>query len=91
MPKHPPRRGPTVRSINDLYQAGMVAVRRATRSPSEAPTSSSGSRPRKGAPTSVPSLSDEGDEVQQESDEGECDNPPRKIPYYRLRPIHFGH
>jgi hypothetical protein len=21
----------------------------------------------------------------------ECDNPPRKIPYYRLRPIHFGH
>jgi hypothetical protein len=23
--------------------------------------------------------------------EPECDNPPRKIPYYRLRPIHFGH
>jgi hypothetical protein len=22
---------------------------------------------------------------------GGCDNPPRKIPYYRLRPIHFGH
>jgi hypothetical protein len=22
---------------------------------------------------------------------GYCDNPPRKIPYYRLRPIHFGH
>jgi hypothetical protein len=22
---------------------------------------------------------------------GWCDNPPRKIPYYRLRPIHFGH
>jgi hypothetical protein len=21
---------------------------------------------------------------------GPCDNPPRKIPYYRLRPIHFG-
>jgi hypothetical protein len=20
-----------------------------------------------------------------------CDNPPRKIPYYRLRLIHFGH
>jgi hypothetical protein len=20
-----------------------------------------------------------------------CDNPPRKIPYYRLKPIHFGH
>jgi hypothetical protein len=20
-----------------------------------------------------------------------CDNPPRKIPYYRLRPILFGH
>jgi hypothetical protein len=20
-----------------------------------------------------------------------CDNPPREIPYYRLRPIHFGH
>jgi hypothetical protein len=20
-----------------------------------------------------------------------CDNPPRKIPYYRLEPIHFGH
>jgi hypothetical protein len=20
-----------------------------------------------------------------------CDNPPRKIPYYRLRPTHFGH
>jgi hypothetical protein len=24
-------------------------------------------------------------------EEEECDNPPRKIPYYRLRPIHFGH
>jgi hypothetical protein len=23
--------------------------------------------------------------------EAACDNPPRKIPYYRLRPIHFGH
>jgi hypothetical protein len=22
---------------------------------------------------------------------GLCDNPPRKIPYYRLRLIHFGH
>jgi hypothetical protein len=22
---------------------------------------------------------------------GRCDNPPRKIPYYRLRPFHFGH
>jgi hypothetical protein len=22
---------------------------------------------------------------------GMCDNPPKKIPYYRLRPIHFGH
>jgi chromosome segregation ATPase len=22
---------------------------------------------------------------------GECDNPPRKIPYYRRKPIHFGH
>jgi hypothetical protein len=22
---------------------------------------------------------------------GECDNPPRKIPYYRLKPIYFGH
>jgi hypothetical protein len=21
----------------------------------------------------------------------DCDNPPRKIPNYRLRPIHFGH
>jgi hypothetical protein len=21
----------------------------------------------------------------------DCDNPPRKVPYYRLRPIHFGH
>jgi hypothetical protein len=20
-----------------------------------------------------------------------CDNPPRKIPYHRLKPIHFGH
>jgi hypothetical protein len=20
-----------------------------------------------------------------------CDNPPRKIPYYRLKPIHYGH
>jgi hypothetical protein len=20
-----------------------------------------------------------------------CDNPPRKIPYHRLNPIHFGH
>jgi hypothetical protein len=20
-----------------------------------------------------------------------CDNPPREIPYYRLKPIHFGH
>jgi hypothetical protein len=25
------------------------------------------------------------------ADLGRCDNPPRKIPYYRLRPIHFGH
>jgi hypothetical protein len=24
-------------------------------------------------------------------EEEKCDNPPRKIPYYRLRPIHFGH
>jgi hypothetical protein len=24
-------------------------------------------------------------------DDGDCDNPPRKIPYYHLRPIHFGH
>jgi hypothetical protein len=23
--------------------------------------------------------------------DAECDNPPRKVPYYRLRPIHFGH
>jgi hypothetical protein len=23
-------------------------------------------------------------------EERECDNPPRKIPYYRLKPIHFG-
>jgi hypothetical protein len=23
--------------------------------------------------------------------ERRCDNPPRKIPYYRLRPIRFGH
>jgi hypothetical protein len=23
--------------------------------------------------------------------ERSCDNPPRKIPYYHLRPIHFGH
>jgi hypothetical protein len=23
-------------------------------------------------------------------EEAKCDNPPRKIPYYRLRPIHFG-
>jgi hypothetical protein len=23
--------------------------------------------------------------------DGSCDNPPRKIPYYRLRPIHFDH
>jgi hypothetical protein len=23
--------------------------------------------------------------------EGSRDNPPRKVPYYRLRPIHFGH
>jgi hypothetical protein len=22
---------------------------------------------------------------------GCCDNPPRKIPYYHLKPIHFGH
>jgi tRNA(Met) C34 N-acetyltransferase TmcA len=22
---------------------------------------------------------------------GDCDNPPRKIPYYLLRPIHFVH
>jgi hypothetical protein len=26
-----------------------------------------------------------------ESSTGECDNPPRKISYYRLKPIHFGH
>jgi hypothetical protein len=25
-----------------------------------------------------------------DSNGGKCDNPPRKIPYYRLRPIHFG-
>jgi hypothetical protein len=24
-------------------------------------------------------------------EDGSCDNPPRKILYYRLRPIHFGH
>jgi hypothetical protein len=24
-------------------------------------------------------------------EEARCDNPPRKIPYYRLRPVHFGH
>lgn len=85
MPKKPTRRATTVRSINELYQAGVAAVRRVTRSPSEAPTSSSGSRARKGAPTSVPSLSDDGDEedavqdesdeeeeLQQESDEGGC-------------------
>jgi hypothetical protein len=29
--------------------------------------------------------------VSQLLDEGFCDNPPRKIAYYRLRPIHFGH
>jgi hypothetical protein len=23
--------------------------------------------------------------------EANCDNPPRKVPYYRLRSIHFGH
>jgi hypothetical protein len=23
-------------------------------------------------------------------EQGGCDNPPRKIPYYCLRPIHFG-
>jgi hypothetical protein len=23
--------------------------------------------------------------------EERCDNPPRKVLYYRLRPIHFGH
>jgi hypothetical protein len=23
--------------------------------------------------------------------DGRCDNPPRKIPYYRLKPIHFGY
>jgi hypothetical protein len=52
----------------------MAAVRRVTRSPSEAPTTSSGSKARKGAPTLVPSLSDDGDEedeVQEESDEEE--------------------
>jgi hypothetical protein len=26
-----------------------------------------------------------------ELEEAACDNPPRKVPYYRLRPIHFGH
>jgi hypothetical protein len=26
-----------------------------------------------------------------DSEDGGCDNPPRKIPYYRLRPIRFGH
>jgi hypothetical protein len=36
------------------------------------------------------------DRLQDENDElkklmGWCDNPPRKIPYYRLRPIHLGH
>jgi hypothetical protein len=28
---------------------------------------------------------------QPERDQPLCDNPPRKVPYYRLRPIHFGH
>jgi transposase InsO family protein len=27
----------------------------------------------------------------QTNDQVECDNPPRKLLYYRLRPIHFGH
>jgi hypothetical protein len=27
----------------------------------------------------------------QENSRTSCDNPPRKIPYYRLRPIQFGH
>jgi hypothetical protein len=28
---------------------------------------------------------------QEEASVAPCDNPPRKIPYYRLKPIHFGH
>jgi hypothetical protein len=37
-----------------------------------------------------PQLSDRESMAQIKSNPGQCDNPPRKIPYYRLRPIHFG-
>jgi hypothetical protein len=30
-------------------------------------------------------------QVHQDESQVHCDNPPRKIPYYRLKPIHFGH
>jgi hypothetical protein len=29
--------------------------------------------------------------IRQTIEGGSCDNPPRKVPYYRLRPVHFGH
>jgi hypothetical protein len=31
------------------------------------------------------------DDVLQSLHHPYCDNPPRKIPYYRLKQIHFGH
>jgi hypothetical protein len=37
------------------------------------------------------SLDDEDESITPSEWESYCDNPPRKIPYYRLRPIHFGH
>jgi hypothetical protein len=40
--------------------------------------------------SSAQSPSESGQDVHPES-RVTCDNPPRKVPYYRLRPIHFGH
>jgi hypothetical protein len=35
--------------------------------------------------------SDEDEEPEKQGMATICDNPPRKVPYYCLRPIHFGH
>jgi hypothetical protein len=43
--------------------------------------------PGNGGATGVPT----GGPGNQDTNVDLCDNPPRKIPYYRLRPIHFGH
>jgi hypothetical protein len=44
------------------------------------------------APAGEREEGENGEKEEEERDEvAACDNPPRKVPYYRLRPIHFGH